>query len=67
MWDSTGKAMVTLRIQREWIEMACWLCLQDNEGPAHKTGRSQVPSTQKKGVCHAAGSGPAEEVLSKPP
>lgn len=61
----TVKAMKSLMMQREWTGIECWLCLQDNEGPAHEAGRSQVPNKQKEGVCHAAGSGPAEEVLSK--
>lgn len=70
IWDvghSTGKAVISLMTQREWIGMECWLCLQDNEWPAHKAGRNQVPSKQKEGTCHAASSGPAEEVLSKAP
>lgn len=61
----TVKAMKSLMTQREWTGIECWLCLQDNEGPAHEAGRSQVLNKQKEGVCHAAGSGPAEEVLSK--
>lgn len=36
--------------QREWTGIECWLCLQDNEGPAHEAGRSQVPNKQKEGV-----------------
>lgn len=42
------------------------MCLQDeNEGPANEAGRSQVQSKQKEEVCHAAGSGPAKDVLPK--
>ena len=57
--------MKSLITQREWIGIKCCLCLQDNEGPANEAGRSQVQSKQKEEVCHAAGSGPAKEVLSK--